>query len=84
MPDVGGIAESVKSMHGGNLIPQLLISGNGNHEANASPLDIFGSIWFFTFGGIKLSFPSFDNLRSRRRRARRLRLRLLPLSGEMP
>jgi hypothetical protein len=26
-------------------------------DANASPFDIFGFVWFFTFGGIKLSLP---------------------------
>jgi hypothetical protein len=25
--------------------------------ANASPFDIFALVWFFTFGGIKLSLP---------------------------
>jgi hypothetical protein len=26
-------------------------------DANASPFDIFAFVWFFTFGGIKLSLP---------------------------
>jgi hypothetical protein len=26
-------------------------------DANASPYDIFAFVWFFTFGGIKLSLP---------------------------
>jgi hypothetical protein len=26
-------------------------------DANASPYDIFAVVWFFTFGGIKLSLP---------------------------
>jgi hypothetical protein len=26
-------------------------------DPNASPIDIFAFVWFFTFGGIKLSLP---------------------------
>jgi hypothetical protein len=26
-------------------------------DVNASPFDIFAFVWFFTFGGIKLSLP---------------------------
>jgi hypothetical protein len=34
----------------------FLIAGRMD-DANASPFDIFAFVWFFTFGGIKLSLP---------------------------
>lgn len=35
----------------------FLMAGRMDGGPDASPFDIFAFVWFFTFGGIKLSLP---------------------------
>ena len=45
-------------------------------DANASPFDIFTFIWFFAFGGIKLSLPWLLKRAAARRTVPTTKLRL--------
>jgi hypothetical protein len=49
-------AELVVSVLGVAGLLGFLMAGRMD-DANESPFDIFAFVWFFTFGGIKLSLP---------------------------
>jgi hypothetical protein len=49
----------------------FLLAGRMDGGANASPFDVFAFVWFFTFGGIKLSVPWLSKRAAARRAADR-------------